>query len=179
MEFLLEFNDKLIKQMFYYKTCSKETFNYKKFSSTKTLIATSILQGNFKKKVINKKKDILKKNIIFRLLTNNESEILLSQKNNFKIKKNTITNVENKINVDLLYPFLKNWFFCLNPFFQENEMSTISNIKSIRKNFDSFKTIRLLNSRIMSSSFFNFELTLKISFKDENSSDIFLRNYEC
>ena len=179
MEFLLEFNDKLIKQMFYYKTCSKETFNYKKFSSTKALIATLILQGNFKKKVINKKKDILKKNIIFRLLTNNESKILLSQKNNFKIKKNTITNVENKINVDLLYPFLKNWFFFFNPFFQENEMSTISNIKSIRKDFDSFKTIRLLNSRIMSSSFFNFELTLKISFKDENSSDIFLRNYEC
>ena len=65
MEFLLEFNDKLIKQMFYYKTCSKETFNYKKFSSTKALVGTLILQGNFKKKVINKKKDILKKILFF------------------------------------------------------------------------------------------------------------------
>lgn len=52
-------------------------------------------------------------------------------------------------------------------------MNSLNSVKSIRKNFDSFKTIRLLNSRIMSSSFFNFELTLKIFFKDENLSEIF------
>jgi len=49
MEFLLEFNDKMIKKMFFYKTFSKETFNYKKFSSRKSLIDNIILQGNFKK----------------------------------------------------------------------------------------------------------------------------------
>jgi len=58
-------------------------------------------------------------------------------------------------------------------------MNSVSGVKSIRKNFDSFKTIRLLNSRIMSSNFFNFELTLKFSFKDENLSEIFFKNYEC
>ena len=179
MEFLLEFNDKMIKKMFFYKTFSKETFNYKKFSSRKSLIDNIILQGNFKKKVINKKKDILKKNIILRLLTNNESKAIFSKKNNLKIKKNTITNTENKINESFLDPFLKKWFFLFNPFFQENEMNSLNSVKSIRKNFDSFKTIRLLNSRIMSSSFFNFELTLKIFFEDENLSEIFLKNYEC
>lgn len=131
------------------------------------------------KKVINKKKDILKKNIILRLLTNSESKSIFSRKNNLKIKKNTITNTENKIKRSLLDPFLKKWFFLFNPFFQENEMNSLNSVKSIRKNFDSFKTIRLLNSRIMSSSFFNFELTLKIFFKDENLSEIFFKNYEC
>ena len=58
-------------------------------------------------------------------------------------------------------------------------MNSLNSVKSIRKNFDSFKTIRLLNSRIMSSSFFNFELTLKIFFEDENLSEIYFKNYEC
>ena len=67
----------------------------------------------------------------------------------------------------------------MHNFFQENEMNSLNSVKSIRKNFDSFKTIRLLNSRIMSSSFFNFELTLKIFFEDENLSEIYFKNYEC
>jgi hypothetical protein len=179
MEFLLEFNGKMIKKMFFYRTFSKETFNYKKFSSKKSLIDNITLQGYFKKKVINKKKDILKKNIILRLLTNNESKVVFSIKNNLKIKKNTITNIENKIKRSLTDSFLKRWFFLFNPFFLENEMNSVSGVKSIRKNFDSFKTIRLLNSRIMSSNFFNFELTLKFCFKDENLSEIFFKNYEC
>ena len=179
MEFLFEFNDKLIRKMFFYKNFSKETFNYKKFSSTQLLVDNIILSGNHKKKEINKKKDALKKSIIFRLLTNNQSKKIFSKKNNLKIKKNTITNVENQINKKYLNSFFKTWYFSFNPFFQENEISTINNIKSIRKNFDSFKTIRLLNSRITSSSFFSFELTLKFIFKDENASDIFFRNYEC
>jgi len=74
MEFLFEFNDKLIRKMFFYKTFSKETFNYKKFSSTQLLVDNIILSGNHKKKEINKKKDALKKSIIFRLLTNNQSK---------------------------------------------------------------------------------------------------------
>ena len=67
MEFLLEFNDKMIKKMFFYKTFSKETFNYKKFSSRKSLIDNIILQGNLKKKVINKKKRYFKKKYYFKI----------------------------------------------------------------------------------------------------------------
>lgn len=179
MEFIIEFNNKLIKRMFFYKTFSKETFNYKKFSSKKSLINKIILQGNFNKRVTNKKKDILKKNIILRLLTNNLSKEIFNKKKSLNIKKGMITNVENVIPTKYLDFFLSKWFFSFNPFFQENEINSINGPKSIKKRFESFKTIRLLNSRLISSSFFNFELSLKISFDEKNSSEIFNKNYEC
>lgn len=179
MQFIIEFNNKLIKKMFFYKNFSNETFNYKKFSSKKSLIDKIVLQSSFQKRVINKKKDILKKNIILRLLTNNISKEIFNKKKTLNIKKGTITNVENIICDKYLENFLTKWFFLFNPFYQENELNLINGPKSINKRFDSFKTIRLLNSRLISSSFFNFELSLKILFNEKNSSNIFNKNYEC
>ena len=179
MQFLVDFNNKLVKRMFFYKNFSKETFNYKKFSSNKSLINKIIIEGNFKKRVVMKKKDILKKNVILQLLTNNSSEQVLNKKKNLKIKKGTITNVINQVPFQDKEVFIQKWYFLFNPFFLENEMISITGPQSIKKKFDSFKSIRLLNSRLISSSFFNFELSLKIFFHEEDSSEIFFKNYEC
>lgn len=65
MQFLVDFNNKLVKRMFFYKNFSKETFNYKKFSSNKSLINKIIIEGNFKKRVVMKKKRYFKKKCYF------------------------------------------------------------------------------------------------------------------
>ena len=179
MQFLVDFNNKLVKRMFFYKNFSKETFNNKKFSSNKSLISKIIVEGNFKNRVIMKKKDILKKSIILQLLTKNKPEPIFNKKKKLTIKKGTITNVISEVSSKNKDIFLQRWFFLFNPFFLENEMVSILGPKSIKKTFDSFKGIRLLNSRLISSSFFNFELSLKISFNETYSSEIFFKNYEC
>ena len=179
MQFVVNFNEKLIKRMFFYKTFSKEAFNYKKFSSKKSLIAKIIIGGDFKKRVVIKKKDILKKNVILQLLSNGTSNSIFNKKKKLSIKQGAITNVINQIPLDYNEVFLKKWYFLFNPFFLENEIDSFNGPKSIKKNFDSFKTIRLSNSRLITSSFFNFELNLKIIFNDEGSSEIFFKNYEC
>jgi hypothetical protein len=179
MEFIVDFNNKLIKRMFFYKNFSKEGFNYKKFSSNKSLIHKIVLEGCFKTKVIMKKKNILKKNIILQLLTNNKSDTIYKKKSDLKIKKKTIINIKNELSPIYLDNFVKRWFFLFNPFFFENEIVSLSGPKSIKKNIDSFKTIRLLNSRLISSSLFNFEISLKIYFYQEDSSEVFFSNYEC
>ena len=79
MQFVVNFNEKLIKRMFFYKTFSKEAFNYKKFSSKKSLIAKIIIGGDFKKRVVIKKKDILKKNVILQLLSNGTSNSIFNK----------------------------------------------------------------------------------------------------
>ena len=179
MKFLVEYNNQLIKKMFFYKNCSKETFNYKKFSSNKFLIDKIILQGNFKRKVVTKKKDVLKKNIILQLISNNFCKEIINKKKKINIKLGTITNTLSQVPKENIEYFLEKWYFYFNPFFLENEIISINGPKSIRKDFDSFKSLRLSNSRLISSNFFNFELSLKILFNEEGSSEIFFKNYEC
>lgn len=179
MNFVVDFNNNLVKRMFFYRSFSEETFNLKKFNSKKKIIDKINLEGSFKVKKVIKKKDILKKNIILRILTNNSSEIVSVNKKKI-FKENTITNVLNEINQKKIESFISDWFFLFNPFFQENEMVSINGPKSYKKNFDAFKTLRILNSKIFTSSFFNFELSLKIFFhEDKGLSEIFIKNYEC
>ena len=178
MNFMVDYNNNLIKRMFFYKTFSRETFKYKDFCSKKNIIEKINLESKFKDKIIIKKKDIIKKNMILQALTNNYSTIIKVKKNK-SIKKNTITNITNKLKQKDLNHFLSVWFFLFNPFFQENEFDLKKGRKSIKKNFDAFKTLKLLNSKILTSNLFNFELSLKISFKEENLAEIFEKNYEC
>lgn len=179
MKFLFEFNNRLIKKMFFYKNFSKETFSYKKFTSNKYLVDKIILQGDFKKKVVINKKDILKKNIILQLISNNFSKKIVNKKKKVNIKLNTITNILNKIPKKQLENFLEKWYFNFNPFFSENQIISITGPKSLKKVFDSFKSLRLCNSRLISSNFFNFELSIKIIFFEKDLSEIFYKNYEC
>jgi hypothetical protein len=179
MDFITDLNDKLIKRMFFYRRVSSETFDYKKFSSNKSLIHKIVLEGRFKTKVVINKKNILKKNIILQLLTNNKSIMICEKNRDLKIEKNTITNTKNDLSPENFGSFVKKWFFTFNPFFFENEIVSLNGPQSVKKIFDSFRTICLLNSRPVSSSFLDFDLSLKLFFNQEGSSEIFFKSYEC
>jgi hypothetical protein len=181
MEFLVDFNDKLIKRMLFYKNVSLETFNYKKFSSNKSLVEKVVLEGCFKTKFVMRKKDILKQNLVLQLLTNTKpNAVICRKKGGLQIKKKTIMNIKSKIPSMYSENVVKRWFFLLNPFFFENEILSLIGPKSIKKRVDSFKTLRLLNSRVVSGtrSLLNFEVSLKIFFYEEGSSKLFFKNYE-
>jgi len=179
MNFLVDFNNKLVKRMVFYKDFSNESFNNKSFSSNKCVINNILLEGSIKKRVLVNKKDILKKNIILRLLTNNSLACISNKKGSPDIKKNTLTNTSSELDRIFFTGFINDWYFLFNPFFSENEVLSINGPKSIKKNIDSFKTLRLLNSKLIGSSFFNFDLSLKIVFYNEGYSDVFYKNYEC
>jgi hypothetical protein len=179
MEFIVDFNDKLIKRMIFYKNASEETFSYKRFSLNKFSVQKVVLESGFKTNTAIKKKSILKKSIILQLMTNNKSRTSCKKVGDLKNKKKTIVNIKNRLSCKYSANFTKRWFFLLDPFFSGNEMISLSGSHSIKKNFDSFKTVQLLNSRIIISNFLNFEISLKFFFYQEGSSEIFFKNYDC
>jgi hypothetical protein len=179
MEFIVDFNNNLIKRMLFYKNFSNETFHYKKFNSNKSLIQKVVLEGCFKRKVAMNKKNILKKNVILQLLTNNKSITVWKKKGVLKLKKSTIINIKNRLPSIYSDTFIKKWYFLLNPFLFENEVVSLSGPQSIKKRFDAFKITRLLNSRLIGRrGFLDFEISLKIFFYQEGSANMFYENYE-
>ena len=178
MQFVIDFNNKLVNRMFFYKNFSNETFKFKKFTSNKSLIKKIILEGKFKRKVVLTKKDILKKSIVLQLLSKNKPKFIFNIKKKLQIKEGTMTNVKIEIEDKYNESFIQHWFFLLNPFFMENEIESIVGPLSLKKNFDAFKAIRLERSKFLSSNVFNFDLSIKFFFFEENISDIFFNNYE-
>jgi hypothetical protein len=179
MEFIVDFNNKLIKRMFFYKNFSDESFHYKKFNSNKSLIQKIVLEGCFKTKIAMNKKNLLKKNVILQLLTNNKSSTVWKKRSGLKLKKNTIINIKNRLPFIYSDNFIKKWFFLFNPFLFENEIASLSGPQSIKKGFDAFKITRLLNSRLIGRrSFLDFDISLKIFFNQEGSAKMFYQNYE-
>ena len=179
MEFIVDFNDRLIRRMFFYRNVSEETFSYKRFSSNRFSIHKIILESCFKTNADIKKKSILKKNIILQLMTNNKSCTSWKKTSDLKINKTTIINIKNQLPLKYSANFTKRWFFLLDPLFSDNEMISLNGPRSIKKNFDSFKTIHFLNSRIIIGSFLNFEISLKIFFYQEDFPYLFFKNYDC
>jgi ribosomal protein L5 len=134
MEFIVAFNDKLMRRMVFYKSVPEEAFNYKQFRSTKSLIQKIVLEGCFKTKAVTGKKDVLKKSTLLLLLTNTKNSIAVwDKKSVLKIKKDTIINVKSELSSRSLYNFIKRWFFLFNPFLFENEISSFTGPKSIKK----------------------------------------------
>jgi hypothetical protein len=186
MEFLVNFNNKLVKRMFFYRSSSIKTFNYKTFSSNKSLIHKILLQSRFRKKASVVKKTLLKNNAILQLLTNNKTSMLwkigrdLNIKKNTPVKKkNTLINSKNKLSWKYFDSFIKRWFFTFDLFFFENEITSLWGPQSVTTHFDSFKILRLLNSGLINGSLFNFDVTLKIFFCQKGSSEVFFRNFDC
>ena len=178
MNFIANFNEKLIKKMYFYKISSIEDFNFKGFNSKKTLVKDVFFENKFHRNTPFLKKESLKNSVILKAISNSKIKIIKPiKKANFK--STCITGVKSFLLKKESESFLIKWFFLFDCFFSENELESNTGSNSVYKTIEAFKLLRLLNSKLIGSSFFNFKISVKIVFENKNISKLFLNNYQC
>ena len=178
MNFIANFNEKLIKKMYFYKTSLNEDFNFKNFNSKKTFVKDIFFENKFYKNNSFLRKESLKNGVILKAISNSNIKIIKPVKK-ANLKSKYITGVKSFLFKKKSESFLIKWFFLFDCFFSENELESNIGSNSIYKTIEAFKLLRLLNSKLIGSSFFNFKISVKIVFENKNISKLFLNNYQC